>query len=343
MKTLERQLADYGERQRELHGPISPDELAVTLGQPDQKAPLPPHRRKGLWIAVTAALATLVVFGLIPLLVNTDTPASVADTVVPPDPDPILLAEGVVEFVGGLEIPNDLEFDPSGALFVSESGAGRVIRVEIQPDGSAGDSVVVVSGLLDAEGLAFSDDGVLYVSSESLVYRVVDGVGMLFAGEFHDPEGLAIDANGDLYVADDAESGIRISKVIVLPDGTAGTMTEVVIVPGYTAADIEFGPDGELFVANDLDAVWVVNLADDGSASSTMFAMIPGGPRGLAFDQSGTLYVASERAGTVWSIKQGEQPVLLASGFGMTEGLVVDASGTLYISTWTTNQVLRSR
>lgn len=80
MKTLERQLADYGERQKELHGPISPDELAVTLGQSDQKAPLPPHRRQGLWIAVTAAAATLVVFGLIPLLLNTDTPSSAADT-----------------------------------------------------------------------------------------------------------------------------------------------------------------------------------------------------------------------------------------------------------------------
>ena len=74
MKTLERQLADYGERQRELHGPISPDELTVTLGQSDQKAPLPPHRRRGLWIAVTSAAATLVVFGLMSLLVNTDTP-----------------------------------------------------------------------------------------------------------------------------------------------------------------------------------------------------------------------------------------------------------------------------
>ena len=81
MKTLERQLADYGERQRELHGPISPDELTVTLGQSDQKAPLPPHRRRGLWIAVTSAAATLVVFGLIPLLVNTDVPSSVADIV----------------------------------------------------------------------------------------------------------------------------------------------------------------------------------------------------------------------------------------------------------------------
>ena len=85
MKTLERQLADYGERQRELHGPISPDELTVVLGRSDRKAPSPPHRRRGLTIAVAAAAATLLMFGLIPLLVNTDAP-SVADSIAPTTP-----------------------------------------------------------------------------------------------------------------------------------------------------------------------------------------------------------------------------------------------------------------
>jgi len=342
------------------------------------------------WVAATAAVVTVLLLGLIPLLINDvspvgdtvvpttlaestpttlaqstpttlaeSTPATLAESApttlaeltsttatgasVPPDPVAIPLGEGVVEFVGGLGIPNDLEFDPSGGLFVSESGEGRVIRVEILPDGSAGDSVVVISDLHDAEGLALSDDGVLYVSSDSVVYRVVDGVGLLFAGEFHDPEGLAIDANGDLYVAHDDEAGIRITKVAVLPDGTAGAMTDVVIVPGNTAADIDFGPDGKLFVANDSDAVWVVDVAVAGVASSRMFAMIPGGTRALAFDQFGTLYAASEAEGTVWAIDQAGQAILLADGFGTTEGLVVDASGILYISTWSTNQVLRSR
>ena len=38
MKTLEHQLADYGEHQRELHGPISPEELVTRLGRTEDGA-----------------------------------------------------------------------------------------------------------------------------------------------------------------------------------------------------------------------------------------------------------------------------------------------------------------
>ena len=73
MKTLEHQLADYGHRQRELHGPISPDELISRLGQLDQIAPVrpigvlrpPPELRpRQPWsVAVAAAAAVLVLMG----------------------------------------------------------------------------------------------------------------------------------------------------------------------------------------------------------------------------------------------------------------------------------------
>jgi hypothetical protein len=79
MKTLERQLADYGARQLELHGPISPEELAATrspstpaphdvdeprvdyLRQPDAAPPPIPHGRRGRVAVAIAAAAALVV------------------------------------------------------------------------------------------------------------------------------------------------------------------------------------------------------------------------------------------------------------------------------------------
>jgi len=80
MKTLERQLADYGNRQRELHGPISPDELIARLDRSHQLAPIRPPRRRGLWVAVAAAAVTLLVFGLGPLFFSDGDPP-VADTI----------------------------------------------------------------------------------------------------------------------------------------------------------------------------------------------------------------------------------------------------------------------
>jgi glucose/arabinose dehydrogenase len=252
------------------------------------------------------------------------------------------------EFAGGLGTPNDLAFDPTGDLIVSETEAEQVRRIEILPDGSAGATTVVASGIADAEGLAVGHDGALYVSSSRQVYRIADGVVAPFAEGFNDPEGLAIDRHGDLYVADDAVSGIRISKVEVRADGTAAQPTEVVVVPGGTAADIDFGPSGDLFVANGLGAVWEIEFADDGSVDdSYLLASFPESPRTLEFDADGTLYVGTERSdgwsttGSVWSMKPGGSPTLFAGGFSHVEGLAFDQSGRLYISNVGANQILR--
>jgi phosphonate transport system substrate-binding protein len=257
--------------------------------------------------------------------------------------DPVVVPPGYEAevFLDGLEVPNDLAFDPTGGLLVSETGASRVSRIEILADGSPGDVAVVASGIADAEGLALSDDGVLYVSNAGVVYRVADGVTAPFAGGFADAEGLAIDANGDLYVADDAYPGIRITRVEVLPDGTAGAITEVLIVPGGSAGDIDFGPTGDLFIANNDDAVWVVKFAADGTVISIeTHATFPAQPFALAFDSSGTLFVGTT-SGTIWSIEPGLAPTLFADELASVEGLTFDSAGALYLSNQGPNQIVR--
>jgi len=274
----------------------------------------------------------------------TTTTATTTTTIAPVTPvaDTGVVPTGyeIEVFLDGLEIPNDLAFDPSRGLFVSETGANRVSGFEILPDGLAGEPMVVASGIEGAEGLALSDDGVLYVSDSEVVYRVADGVTAPFVDGFADAEGLALDPSGDLFVADDADSGIRISRVEVLSDGTAGTVTEVVVVPGGTAADIDFGPTGELFVANARDAVWVVEVAGDGTVtSSESLATFPERPVALAFDPVGTLSVGTDDS--IWMIDPGEDPDLFVSGLDGAEGLAFDASGRLYVTNVATSQILR--
>ena len=144
MKTLESQLADYGERQRELHGPISPGELAVTLGQSDRKARLPSPRRRGLWVGVTSAAATLVVFGLIPPLVNSDTPSSVANTVATTP----AVAPAIPSSSGWSRIPHD------EAVFGGEGGQEMLSVV------SGGPGLVAVGQGDDGAAVWTSVDGV---------------------------------------------------------------------------------------------------------------------------------------------------------------------------------------
>lgn len=243
-------------------------------------------------------------------------------------------------FYSGLMVPNDLEVDGGGRLLVSETEGMLVRRIDVLPDGRAGGSTLIGWDIPDAEGLAVAADGVVYVADSDEVYRIVDERAAPFIGGFNDAEGLAVDDNGDLYVADDTAGGIRISRVEVLADGTAGPVTEVATVPGVSAADIDFGPGGDLYVANDRDAVWRLEFGDDGSVESEELASFTGSPNALAFDEAGALYVGtSDPGGDVWMIEPGQLPVLFSSGFGMVEGLAVDEAGAVYVVNVDTNEI----
>lgn len=134
--------------------------------------------------------------------------------------------------------PEGLAFDHAGNLYVADGGNHRV-RV-IAPDGtvstlvgtSAGgwaDGPATVAVLHTPSGLAFDAAGNLYVSdSDDLRIRWIDlgqashpvatfaghGVagdvdGPAIAAQFGEPRGLAFDAAGSLYVADEQNSLIR--------------------------------------------------------------------------------------------------------------------------------------
>ena len=65
MKTLEHQLARYGDLQKELHGPVTVEELAMHA-----RATPPRQPRRGVWVAMAAAAVVFVV--VIPILLRSD-------------------------------------------------------------------------------------------------------------------------------------------------------------------------------------------------------------------------------------------------------------------------------
>ena len=71
---------------------------------------------------------------------------------------------------------------PDGAVYASQSGQGRIIRLpDANHDGVADTVTVVVSGLKQPHGLAFHK-GALYVANTDGVVRVALGPGMVAAG-----------------------------------------------------------------------------------------------------------------------------------------------------------------
>ncbi len=152
--------------------------------------------------------------------------------------------------------PNDLAFDSAGRLYVTDPksydpklGDGRVIVVDLR----TGAARTVVEALAFPNGLAFSPkDGKLYVS-ESARQRVLrfklGADGRPFDQEVFvelpggDPDGLAFDAHGNLYVAHFGAGQV----VVVHPKGDVRAR---LAVPGRKPTNLEFAGKGlrRLFV-----------------------------------------------------------------------------------------------
>jgi sugar lactone lactonase YvrE len=112
----------------------------------------------------------------------------------------------------GLARPEGLAFgDFAGAsapaLYAAETLNGRVVRVD--PAGTwstVGDPSLVA--LTAPDNVAFGPDGFLYVSEDrpapgSRIVRIApDGAHEVFASGFGEAQGMAFDANGDLYIAE---------------------------------------------------------------------------------------------------------------------------------------------
>lgn len=230
--------------------------------------------------------------------------------------------------------PGGLAFGPNGTLYVADSG-NDLIRA-IAPDGSvttvagSGEEGRVDGRAVDAafnspRGIAVDAAGVIYIADRGnhTIRRLsADGAVTTLAGtgepgfadgpgataQFYYPGGVALGADGTIYVAD--EQNLRIRRLA--PDGAVST----------------FAGSGE-------------NASRDGSAAAASFSL----PTGLATGSDGTLYVVEQsqhvRAvrpdGTVTTIAgsgipgYADGPAATAQFAGLT-GIAVAPDGTLYLS-----------
>lgn len=202
--------------------------------------------------------------------------------------------------------------DATGNVFASESGGGMAALWKIAPDGS--------KTLLAGGGRTGTADG--------------DGT----AASFSRPQGVALDAQGNVYVADDT----RIRKVT--PAGVVTTFagtTESGFVNGsastarfgYSLRGGAIGPNGTLYVADPANyAVRMVTPLGVVSTYSTYSSFY--GPQGVAVSPTGSVCVVNGNAACGagggsdgWADGTGS-----AARFRAPEGVALAASGTAYVA-----------
>ena len=175
--------------------------------------------------------------------------------------------------------------------------------------------------LADPFGVAVAEDGTLYIADAGDSNRILkiapDGIVTTFAGgsegfadgigvqaSFNTPSGLAIDDDGNLYVADTANNRIRK----VTSEGVVST------------------------IAGDGTAGYV-----DGPAAQARF----NGPIGVATDNQGNVYVADTYNDRIRKISSDGNVTTIAAGitFDTPCGVVVTTDGSLIVADTGNNQL----
>jgi sugar lactone lactonase YvrE len=271
----------------------------------------------------------------------------------------IVLATGMVSTIAGtasmssgvdgasatarFNMPAGAASDSAGNLYIADTGDSTLRQVVMATGavstlaGTAGlpgstSGTGPAARFRNPEGVATDGTGNLYVADtgNSLIRKVVlatgaastlagaasmqgstDGIGG--AARFNNPEGVAIDGTGNLYVADTGNSLIR---KIVLATGAVSTLAGTVGMQGSA----------------------------DGIGTTAQFRS----PKGIAADGMGNLYIADTNNYTLRKIVLATAAVSTVAGgtsmpgsadgtgttarFNLPRGLAVDGLGNLYVS-----------
>ena len=187
-----------------------------------------------------------------------------------------------------------------------------------------------INELMNATALAFDPQGMLYISSrhDGVVYQASPTGNMsVFVEGMGVATGLAFDKEQNLYVGDRSGTIFKIS-----PDRQIFVFATM--EASIAAYHMVFGPDGYLYVTGPTTSSFdcVNRISVHGEVE--VFYRGLGRPQGLAFDESGNLYVAASMAGRrgVVRIAPDRRAELFLSGPGIV-GLAFTPSRSLAIAT----------
>ena len=252
----------------------------------------------------------------------------------------------IAEEYGGIQ-----EVSPEGTI-TTVAGGGNNWNIV---DGAAANTVVIlpIAVAVDFAGNLSFADGTFYtrvrgVSASGILTTVAgNGQTCCFSGDggpaasaqFSDPSSVALDASGNIYIADAHNS--RIRKV-----SPAGTITTVAYACDWPADDIwtpcgvAVDATGNLYTSDDSG---VFRISPDGSKTKLADFGI-----GLAIDSAGNLFIADQYHGVVRKLSpdgtsstvagngtigfSGDGGPATAAQLSLLTTLAVDGSGNLYIA-----------
>ena len=249
---------------------------------------------------------------------------------------PLTVTANNVTVADSSGIPNPYPCTISGfvngdtAAVVSGACATNAQSYSSSPIGNY--TVTPTVGTLSALNYTFDNfaNGTLTLSGSQAPVTIGSG--------FHQPEGVAVDANGNVYVTD-AEEYFIVKEA--LANGKF-TQSDIELTPA-SQFGIAVDGSGNLYVTSSgTNEVWEWTYAN-GAYTSSVIADSDSGiniPWGIAVDKNGNVFVANFGSSTVIELKPvggGEFALSTIAnssdqGLDSPEGLAVDANGNVYIA-----------
>jgi DNA-binding beta-propeller fold protein YncE/DNA-binding CsgD family transcriptional regulator len=293
-----------------------------------------------------------------------------------------------VTIADGLSRPNGISIDTDGAILVMDGDQvhrisnGRATLVAgTGTNGFSGDgesatnaklSLFVFPGM-PAQGLAVDKAGSVYIAdfgNHRIRKVTTDGKIATIAGtgiaggsgdgssaiqaQLMDPRGLAIDQQGNLYVADSGTNRVRMIDPQGNIHGFAGTGESgdtgdgdaalMAHLSGPTGLAIDQGT-GTLYIA-DTGNHRLRKVSRDGKISTVGAGSTLSLPVAIAADDRGDVFVADKGTNRVTRIDAGGAITnLSASGFAFSSplGVAVDSSGYVYVADTYKDRIVRLR
>jgi DNA-binding beta-propeller fold protein YncE len=167
----------------------------------------------------------------------------------------------------------------------------------------------------------------LTITQAGSTYAAAEPVTTLVSLGLASPIGVAVDASGNVYIADDNDNTIT--------EWTASSDTSSTLISSGLSkpAGVAVGIAGNVYVADTFN-----NAIEEWTASNkTVSTLISSGlshPSGVAVDGAGNVYIADTGNGAVkeWTAADSNVVTLVSSNLNDPSGVAVDSAGNIYIA-----------
>ncbi|HEY4086864.1 MAG TPA: hypothetical protein VGM43_13045 [Bryobacteraceae bacterium] len=297
---------------------------------------------------------------------------------------------------GELNAPSGIAVDSAGNLYIADRYNRRVRKVSNGiittvagngQQGYSGDNGPATSAQLTPIAVAVDSAGSLFIAANENIREVSVGIittvagngsqgfagdnGPATAAQLNSPQGVALDAAGNIYIADTQNSEIRKVSAGVITT-LAGNRTAGFSGDGGPAASaslnypwgVAASPDGTVYVADYRNSRirQVSNGAITTVAGNGQYSLFGGdggpatdaqaSPLSVTFDQSGDLYITDRQRirkvhnGVITTVAgngvagfAGDGGPATSAELNNPEGVAVDSAGNLYIADTSGNRI----